>query len=104
MCSAGRAHQPARCATVKLRLSFERHDEIDLAIGVRVMRSGDVFHVHNVDRKTVQLGASSENATVLDAATFAVAQPTLGNPGFAGLFERLVGLGRRAMFGIEPRV
>jgi hypothetical protein len=39
---------------VEAGLAFDRHDQVDLAQRVAVVRTGDVLHVDHVDREAVQ--------------------------------------------------
>src|SRR5512144_2538435 len=55
MRAAGRADQPARRAAVEAGVALDRHHEVDLAVRVHVVRSGDVLHVDDVDREAVQV-------------------------------------------------
>src|ERR1700756_895363 len=48
MRTAGPVHEPTGIAAVKLSARLERHDEVDLAIGMAVMGPRDGFHVNDV--------------------------------------------------------
>lgn len=104
MRAAGRADQPAGGPSVEAGLALDRHDQVDLAIGMGVVRAGDIVHVDHVDRKAVQVVRGFEDAAIADAGAFAIAQPAFGDAGFAGGLQRAVGFGIGAVFGVEPGI
>ena len=82
----------------------QRHDQVDLAVRVGVVRAGDVLHVDHVDREAVQRVFGLEDAAVSDAAAFALAQPAFGHAADAGLAQLLEAGAARAVRGVEPLV
>ena len=48
-------HVPTRRAAIKQCIAFDGHDEIDLPLGMCVVRAGHVLHIDHVDRETVQV-------------------------------------------------
>ncbi|MCY1364315.1 hypothetical protein D9M69_511120 [compost metagenome] len=106
MRGAGSVDAPARGPSVEGGAGgvVRRHDQVDLAVGVRVVRAGQVLHVDHVDREAVQRVLGLEDAAVPDAAAFALAQPALGDAADAGLTQLRKAGAAGAVGGVEPLV
>ena len=80
--AVGRArsvNQPARAMAVEAGVAGERHDHVDLAVGVGVVRPRQVVHVDHVHGTAAQVVGRLDHAPVLDAAAFAGAHPAVGD-------------------------
>jgi hypothetical protein len=49
MRAAGSVDEEARTATAELRGRRRRHDQVDLAVRMAMVRTGETVHLHDVD-------------------------------------------------------
>src|SRR5437870_11186464 len=77
--------QPAGAAAIELGVGRERHDHVDFAVRVTMVRPLDVFHLDDVDAEIVSDAAWLDHAAILDAATHTIAHPARGDSGAAGV-------------------
>src|SRR5712691_7793039 len=68
-------HHTARAAAVEFRRGAERHDQVDLAVGMPVVRALDVAHLHDVHAEAVRAFAGLDDPAELGPARLAVAHP-----------------------------
>jgi len=73
--AAGAIYQPAGTTAIELRFGRKGHDQVDLAVGMPVMRPDDWFHIHDVNTKPVCSRSGLDDAPELDVARFTVAHP-----------------------------
>src|SRR5690606_41271411 len=77
---------------VKKRVLGNWHDEIDLAIGVPMVRARKIFHINDVYRIAMHVGVWLDDPAVAQAAGFILAHPALLCRAFADLDNALTGL------------
>src|SRR5690606_35099536 len=75
--------------SVETGVAGNRHDEVYFAVGMAMMGAGKVFHVDNVDRKTVEVGCGLDDAAVAHATTFILTHPSFLCRGSTGLYDAL---------------
>src|SRR5690554_346637 len=69
MGAAGRIDLPAGRGAVEARLAAVlRHNEVDLAVGVGMVRAARVVHIYDVDRETRVLFRRLDGPTITQAA------------------------------------
>ena len=102
--AAGWADEPTCRASIKQRVAFDGHDEVDLALWMHMVWAGHVFHVDHVDGEAVQIFGGFEDAAIAQATPFVFAEPALGHAFLAGCFEFAVSWCVCASMGIEPVV
>src|SRR5690606_28308509 len=76
---AGTVDQPAGRRAVEAGLAFQRHDQVDLAQGVAVLRTGDIVHFNDINRVAVQVGARLYAAHIAYASMHVLHHPALFN-------------------------
>src|SRR5436190_11480986 len=108
MCAPRRIDDPTRAVAVELRVAGERHHHVDFAVRVCVVRTDDIFHLHDVDRKAVSPGSGLHDSSKPNAAGYATAHPPRGDPVSAcrenGVECRAVGGEQFAEFLGEHRI
>src|ERR1700722_16303799 len=75
MGAAGAIHTPAGGMTVERGAAVKRHDQVDFAIRMHMMGTGDIVHMHDIDGKAVGIGQCLEDAPVANAARLAIGKP-----------------------------
>jgi hypothetical protein len=83
-------------------IAFERHDQVDLTRGVRMMRADDIVHVDHIDRKPVQFVIGFEYPAVTNAAGFVLAQPALVDSATADCIQTISGFTACPMLLVQP--
>src|SRR6266849_10602375 len=71
--------QPACVAPVELSPGLERHDEIDLAIGMSMVWTRYGFHVDDINTEATTRRVRLDHATKPDVAGLARAHPTFSH-------------------------
>src|SRR5439155_316176 len=71
--------EPSRTASIEFRRTLERHDHVDLALGMAMVGTCEVFHLDHVDTEAVRRFTRLDDATVLYPSAFAIAHPSRCN-------------------------
>ena len=69
---------PTRAVAVEFRSLVDRHDHVDLAVGMGVVGAFQVFHLDDVDAEAGGLRRRLDRAAIAYAAVLVLAQPALG--------------------------
>jgi len=101
MGGVGRVDAPARAVAVERRTRSDRHDHVDLALWMAMVRPLDVGHVHHVDAEAGKCRGGLGDAAELDAAGRAIAHPAVLDRLVAGGLDRLEGGPCRRELGVE---
>src|ERR1700730_9405018 len=75
MGASGTVHQPTCGMIVESSIAFQRHNQVDLAVGMHMMRSDDVLHLHYVNAEVMRSGTRLNHPAVSNAASFPLADP-----------------------------
>src|SRR5207244_12506720 len=93
---------PASVWAVGPGIRRDRHDQINFATRVRMVRADDIFHLDHVNRKPVRRVGRSDDAPKLDSARLAVTYQTRSSACSACIEQAAIGRARRRQLVIEP--
>src|SRR6266700_1445973 len=80
----------------------ERHDQIDFAIGVRMVRTDDIFNLDQVNGEAMPGLRRFDDASELDSAGLSIAFQSCTNARFARIECSAIDCTRRRQRCIEP--